>query len=313
MTDQPIPDSRAPLSRLINQRLAHSRYDAIYSDWQKAIGRLEDDRDGAVTAARAMLETMCKTALDELEIQYDDTWDLPKLYYLVASNLGIAPTQHTDTLFKSVFGASQTIVTRVGEMRNKLGDAHGKANLNREVPLHHAELAVNLSGAICCFLVACLESTVAAKKLRAPDGSVVLKFDVATVWRLVDHARNAPTSLPWYGRKGPKRALWLVGDAGIYLMSNGSPAMDQNGALIKKKKNTGVQRLVAPALGCDPAHNAFEDWWPVHNAVDDGSDFSIPIAIKQFEVVLPLCRSQIVILLSPKKYTILSDAEYLNL
>lgn len=104
-----------------------------------------------------------------------------------------------------------------------------------------------------------------------------------------------------------------VGDAGIYLMSNGSPAMDQNGALIKKKKNTGVQRLVAPALGCDPAHNAFEDWWPVHNAVDDGSDFSIPIAIKQFEVVLPLCRSQIVILLSPKKYTILSDAEYLNL
>ncbi len=304
---------RKPLAKLVDQRLAHSRYDAIYSDWEKATSRLDSDRDGAVTAARSMLETMCKTVLTELDVPHEDSWDLPKLYHTVASNLGIAPTQHTDSLFKSVFGASQTIVTRVGEMRNKLGDAHGKANLSRPVPRYHAELAVNLSGSICCFLVSCLESSVAAKKLWTVDGNVVLKFDVATVWRLVDHARNAPTSIPWYGRSRPKKALWLVGDSGIYLMSNGSPAMDQKGNLIKKKKSIGVQRLIAPALGCDPAYNSFEDWWPLHNAIDDGSDFSIPIAIKQFEAILPLCKSQIVILVGPKEFSILSDAEFIIL
>jgi hypothetical protein len=304
--------NRKPLSKLVDQRLAHSRYDAIYADWEKANSRLDDDRDAAVTAARSMLEAMCKTALAELDISQDDTWDLPKLYYAAAFNLGIAPTQHTDALFKSVFGASQTIVTRVGEMRNKLGDAHGKANLSRPVPRHHAELAINLAGSICCFLISCLESSVAAKKLRTPDGYVVLKFDISTVWRLVDHARNAPTSLPWYGKSRPKRALWLVGDSGIYLMSNGSPAMDDKGNLIKKKKSVGTQRLVAPAFGCNPAYNSFEDWWPIHNAVDNGSDFSIAIAIKAFEQILPQCNSQIVILLSPADYSIVSDVDFLK-
>jgi hypothetical protein len=92
-----------------------------------------------------MLETACKTVLGELGVVHDDAWDLPKLYHETATNLGIAPAQNTDPLFKSVFGASQTIVTRVGEMRNKLGDAHGKANLDRPVPRQHAELAINLA------------------------------------------------------------------------------------------------------------------------------------------------------------------------
>jgi hypothetical protein len=306
-------DDRKPLSDLITERLAHSRYDGIFLSWEKAIGRLDNDRDGAVTAARAMLETACKTVLDELGVTHDDTWDLPKLYHETAANLGIAPTQNTDPLFKSVFGASQTIVTRVGEIRNKLGDAHGKANLDRPVPRQHAELAINLAGSICCFLASCLESAVAAEKLRTSDGYVVLKFDVATVWRLLDHARNSPESLPWYGRTRPKRVLWLVGDAGIYLMSNGSPAIDEKGNLIKKKKSVGIRRLVAPAFGCDPTYNAFEDWWPIHNAVDDGSDFSIPIPIKAFDSILPSCKTQIIILVSPANYRILSDSEFMKM
>jgi hypothetical protein len=305
--------NQKPLSDLIAKRLAHSRYDGIYLIWEKAIARLDSDRDGAVTSARAMLETACKTVLQELDIRYDDAWDLPKLYHETAASLGIAPTQNTDPLFKSVFGASQTIVNRVGEMRNKLGDAHGKANLDRLVPRQHAELAINLAGSICCFLASCLESAVAAKKLRTSDGYIVLKFDVATVWRLIDHARNSPVSLPSYGRVRPKKALWLVGDAGIYLMSNGSPAIDAKGNLIKKKKSVGIQRLVAPAFGCDPSYNAFEDWWPIHNAVDDGSDFSISISIKAFDTILPLCKTHIIILLSRAKYRITSDVDFMKI
>jgi hypothetical protein len=306
-------NARKPLSEMMTGRLAHPRYEGIFSSWEKAIGRLDKDRDGAVTAARAMLETACKTVLDELGVTHDGNWDLPKLYHETAGNLGIAPAQNTDPLFKSVFGASQTIVNRVGEMRNKLGDAHGKANLDRPVPRQHAELAINLAGSICCFLVSCLERTVAAKKLKTSDGYVVLKFDIAIVWRLVDHARNSPKSLPSYGRSRPKRALWLVGDAGIYLMSNGSPALDEKGNLIKKEKSIGIRRLIAPAFGCDPSYNAFEDWWPIHNAVDDGSDFSIPIPIKAFDSILPACKTQVVILLSPKEYRIITDVEFMKM
>lgn len=228
--------TKTPLSELASERLADSRYDAIYGAWTKALGRLDNDRDGAVTTARSLLETTCNFILDELSVARDEAWDLPKLYGVAAQTLGISPTQQTDSLFKAIFGASHTIVNRVGEMRNKLGDAHGKANLTFSTPRHHAELATNLACSICCFLISCLESTIASKRLISNEGKVILKFGTATIWRLVDHARNAPRSLPSYGRSVPKRALWLVGDSGVYLMSNGSPAMGENGKLITKKR-----------------------------------------------------------------------------
>ena len=298
-----------PLDKVVAERLAHSRYDGIYSLWQKAIRRLDDDRDGAVTAARALIEATVKIILDEMTVPYKETWDLPKLYYEAATELGLSPKQHTDVLLRSVFGAAQTVVNSVGELRNQFGDAHGKGNLSFPVPRHHAELAVNLAGSICCFLISAFESATAAKRLITPDGIVILKFGVATVWRLVDHARTTKRSMNYYGKRLRKRSLCLVGDAGIYLISNGLPAMDDKGNIITTKKNTGIRRLTASAIGCDPAYNALDDWWAIHNAIDGGNDFSIPIPIEQFEKVLPLCKSQIVIRINPEQYEILSDVE----
>jgi hypothetical protein len=42
------------------------------------------------------------------------------------------------------------------------------------------------------------------------------------VWRLIDHATNSPKSVAYYD-EDVGRCLMLVGDAGIYLMSNSEP------------------------------------------------------------------------------------------
>jgi hypothetical protein len=178
------------------------------------------------------------------------------------------------------------------------------------VSRHHAELAINLAGSVCCFLVSALESAVAAKKLIAADGTVTLKFDIATVWRLVDHARTSPRQMSYYGKRLRKRTLCLVGDSGVYLISNGLPAMDAEGNLIgRKRKGQPIRRLVSMAVGCDPAYNAFEDWWAVHNAIDGGNDFSHPIPIKEFEEVLPRCKTHVVMRLKADSYQITSDTD----
>ena len=306
-----------PLEDTISEHLAHPRYNALYSLWAKALSRLDDDRDGAITAARALVESTIKHALDEMGVPSKETWDLPKLYHELAFELGLAPKQQADVLFRSLFGAAQSVVNNVGEMRNKFGDAHGKARSSAQVSRHHAELAVNLAGAICCFLVASLESAVAAKKRIASDGTVILKFDIATVWRLVDHARTAKRQMTYYGKRLRKRTLCLVGDSGIYLVSNGLPAMDANGMLVSRaeakkrtKRGEPFRLLVAMAEGCDPAYNAHEDWWAVHNAIDDGNDFSHPIPIEQFEGVLPHCKNQIVIRIRPDEYRLTSDTDF---
>jgi hypothetical protein len=60
---------------------------------------LDSDRDGAVTAARALVETTSKVILDEMGVPHQETWDLPKLYHEAASALGILAKQHTDVWF----------------------------------------------------------------------------------------------------------------------------------------------------------------------------------------------------------------------
>ncbi len=58
------------------------QYDAAHINavWSKALDRRETDPEGAITAARTLLESVCKHILDELDAEYDDRADLPRLY-----------------------------------------------------------------------------------------------------------------------------------------------------------------------------------------------------------------------------------------
>jgi hypothetical protein len=60
---------------------------------------------------------------------------------------------------------------------------------------------------------------------------VVLFFDKLQVLHLINHAEASPEHRPTYFETTAGPALWLVGDKGIYLMSNGAPAMLANGEL----------------------------------------------------------------------------------
>ena len=136
---------------------------------------------------------------------------------------------------------------------------------------------------------------------------VPLKFDLAVVRRLVDHARNAPESLPYYGGTRAEPALWLVGDHGVYLMSNGKPALGADGQLIADD-DKGVRRLTARAVGCDPAVDTFDSWWPIHNAIAGGDDFVQLLPIDDFERVLPSCRSHVVVIATSGKCHVVDDS-----
>lgn len=132
-----------------------SRFDTkhVHQVWTRALERRADDPEGAITSARTLLETVCKHILDGSGVQYDDDADLPKLYRVTSEALQLAPSQQSEDNFKRIFGGCQTVVENLGSLRNKLSDAHGKGrSLTRPEP-RHAQLAVNLSGAMAMFLV----------------------------------------------------------------------------------------------------------------------------------------------------------------
>lgn len=146
-------ESIAPSDTTISTELARFGLKYVNETWQKALSRVGTDPDGAITAARTLLEDVCKHILDEKGIAYVGTYDLPKLYYQVSKSIELAPNQHANDLIKKVLGGCQVIVTGVGELRNKFGDAHGKGKAGLKPDLLHARLAVNLAGTMATFLL----------------------------------------------------------------------------------------------------------------------------------------------------------------
>jgi len=146
--------SDAPISTILEK--IDSAY--IQATWQKAMERRATDAEGAITLARTLIESVCKHILDEAKAQYNDAADLPKLYQQTAKLLNLAPSQHTEEIFKQILGGCTAIVEGLGSLRNRLSDAHGKGRVGVKPLPRHAELAVNLSGALASYLLTTWEA-----------------------------------------------------------------------------------------------------------------------------------------------------------
>jgi|688.fasta_scaffold188716_2 hypothetical protein len=148
----------APSDQVVS--LAKQKFDAanVQAAWQKSLDRRASDPEGAITMARTLLESVCKHILEEAAVPYDDSPDLNKLYRQTAEHLNIAPSQHTEQLFKQILGGCTSVVEGLGALRNRLSDSHGKGKVGIKPAPRHAELAVNLAGVLAVYLLATWEA-----------------------------------------------------------------------------------------------------------------------------------------------------------
>jgi hypothetical protein len=157
---------RSPGVQPISETLQAFDPDHVHAAWQKALDRRITDPEGAITAARMLLETVCKHILDSDSRTYPDDVDLPKLWGLTAEILNLAPHQHQEVVFKTILGNCQSVVNSLGAIRNKIGDAHGQGRKPIKPKPRHAELAVNLAGTMASFLISTWEER---KLVNRPD------------------------------------------------------------------------------------------------------------------------------------------------
>lgn len=144
--------NRQPLDAVTSDALHKFDSEGIAAVWQKALDRRHTDPEGAITAARTLLETVCKHILDEGGPSYEGD-DLPALYAKTATLLKIAPSQHTEQAFKRILGGATSVVEGLGSLRNKIGDAHGQGKRPVKPSGRHAQLAVNMAGTMATFLI----------------------------------------------------------------------------------------------------------------------------------------------------------------
>ncbi|MET7040555.1 abortive infection family protein [Clostridium botulinum] len=142
-----------PYVQTVDEKLKIFNSEYIISNWKKALDRKNSDPEGAITIARTLLESVLKHILDNRKISYSRKMDLHELYKLVADEFNLSPNEYNEKLFKQILGGCSAIVSGLGNLRNDLGDAHGKGKTTYRPADRHAELAVNLSGTMCLFLV----------------------------------------------------------------------------------------------------------------------------------------------------------------
>ncbi len=143
----------SPVDSEIEETLNTLNLNQINQEWKKILDRRDRDPGGTITAARTLIESVCKSILSIKGIEYEENIKFPKLYRKTASSLNLAPDQHQEEIFKGILGSCGNIVTSLSNIRNKLGDAHGQRPSARQPAPRHAALAANLAGAMAMFLV----------------------------------------------------------------------------------------------------------------------------------------------------------------
>lgn len=145
--------NKTPHKTIIEDSLDTLSSEYVNFIWQKSMQRIKDDPEGAITSARTLIEAVLKHILDELSIDYQENPDLHELYKIVAEELNLTPEQHDEKIFKQILGSCSGLISGLGNLRNSFGDAHGKGSKSYSPSARHAELAVNLAGSMCLFLI----------------------------------------------------------------------------------------------------------------------------------------------------------------
>lgn len=96
-----------------------------------------------------------------------------------------------------------------------------------------------------------------------------LHFPWGEIQKLIEEIKTASIGQPLYGEETGK-GFWLVGDHGVYLMTNTTDGIHH--------KNLGKndKRLAVYARECNPDTMEFDDWWHVKRTTfggDDGVEF----------------------------------------
>lgn len=151
--DALVNSDLGPADDLVAGAVARLNSESVRDAWTRALERRATDPEGAVTAGRTLLESTCKTILDDHGEAYNEGDDLPALYKGVQKVLHLSPAEQTEDRFRAILGACTTIVKELGSVRNRHSDAHGTGRTRYRLDPRHASLVVNLAGSMALFLI----------------------------------------------------------------------------------------------------------------------------------------------------------------
>uniref|UniRef100_UPI004055CA98 abortive infection family protein n=1 Tax=Candidatus Electronema sp. TaxID=2698783 RepID=UPI004055CA98 len=117
-----------------------------------------NDPELAIGTAKELVETCCKSILQERNVEIPNKADLPQLAKLTSKELQLTPNDIPDAAkasetIKRLLSNLATITQGIAELRNQYGTGHGRIGAAGGLTSRHAKLAVGAASTLAVFLM----------------------------------------------------------------------------------------------------------------------------------------------------------------
>lgn len=141
-------------SRSLADKIKSQGIPAIEIEYERAYQQVSIDPPAALTAACAILESVCKIYLEANRVPPPDKQVLSNLWKDVAKHLGLDPKEMADDDLKRILSGLFSIADGVAALRTHEGSAHGRPDKRTYVLApRHARLAVHAAHTMAMFVL----------------------------------------------------------------------------------------------------------------------------------------------------------------
>ena len=159
-------------SKALAMTAANFDFDSVQVELERALSAAKTDPEIAVTAACSLIESVCRSILDELDQPLPAKEDISSLYRAIRDPLGLEPTKEglPPEIVNDVRNALSGLITSVqsiGALRTHAGSAHGKGKGVRRIDTRIANLAIHSASAVALFLIETWQLRFPGRKLPA--------------------------------------------------------------------------------------------------------------------------------------------------
>lgn len=162
ISDHPVYTSRRKIVDLplgVNLIKNESVFNADYLIRQ--VNRIEtaisSDPDLAIGTSKELIETCCKTILQECDVTFDENWEITKLVKITFKQLKLTPDDIPDSAkasetIRRLLSNLASVAQGLAELRNFYGTGHGKSAKTKGLSSRHAKLAAGAATTLAIFL-----------------------------------------------------------------------------------------------------------------------------------------------------------------
>lgn len=140
-------------SKTLEQIIRDRDLISIHDEFDRAIKNVDTNPRESVSAASNILESVCKTYIEDEGLEMPKKQDLQPVWSIVRKDLGFDPSKVGDRDLKEILSGLISIVSGIGALRTHKSSAHGSGRKRYRLEPRHARLAIHSAHTVVTFII----------------------------------------------------------------------------------------------------------------------------------------------------------------